>query len=768
MSEASLTAPAASGELIKHEWNEAGVCTNPEEIRLVVPAKKDRAELTLFVAVGDDGLWRFGYNWTEGASEGACPVKASEPGFAERGEALREALKRTAVAFNNHKRATAAIEAFLDTLKAAVAAGSPANAAAGEVAPKRERIAYKTEFAEVPVGKIQRNPMNHRKHFDGAELHELANSLREEGLHQPIGLRRLLEGEVPEGQLPLGDPGATEFELIYGERRWRAAQLASIETLQAKIYNGLRREQTHAIALIENLQRAGINAMEEADGYAELMAAEGLTQEEAAARVGKERSTVANTLRLRALPAPVREAIGEGKLTKAHGIALARFVPSEKEAADFPKWAQVVQIMAEEAIENKTPAGSMERGVPSSYRLRQAGLAEVIGWYSEPKMPDKLKRHAAYFSDGDGDWVCLHPEHWRAYVREYEQAKKEKAERAAEKARAEAEKLSKRGERVLDLAELKSDQFKVVDHVQSETERAALSLVPEKARAQAKEGNRNVTVVTDVELAERLSAAMVRAIKKDRRAKVEELRKKVATKIAKIKKVGPRELAWLVFLVVDTSGRSVYLHLEKDAVKEAGVKLPRGAAWSPDNENAWEGEEDAPHATGERRLAALSKCEGPDLVKALITERLEKALEEIVEGGPKVVGASMVRWWLESDTLWLLEETEEGRAELVEQVKAAPWYGKEVAGAQEGAAESEEAAAEGVAFDGREKGRVVDFDTREVAEAYLDSQRKREGFEGYETTIEKVGNTFVVAYEKRTEPKKRGKAAGKKGGKGNE
>lgn len=162
------------------------------------------------------------------------------------------------------------------------------------------------QLREIDIDRILPNTQQPRKHFDEEGLNELADSIRAHGVIQPIVVQ------------PLPD---NFYQLIAGERRWRAAQRAGLHQLPAVI----RESGAHSsleIALIENLQREDLNPIEEAQAYEKLIVEFGLTQEEVARRVGKNRVTITNMLRLLRLPAEVQQWIGENKLTTGHAKAL--------------------------------------------------------------------------------------------------------------------------------------------------------------------------------------------------------------------------------------------------------------------------------------------------------------------------------------------------------------------------------------------------------------------------------------------------------------
>jgi ParB family chromosome partitioning protein len=157
----------------------------------------------------------------------------------------------------------------------------------------------------LPVEAVERNPDQPRKHFEEARLEELAASIREHGIIEPILVRR--EGG--------------SYRILAGERRWRAAQRAGLQEIPVIVREASDRE-AFELALVENLQREDLNAIEEAEAYEILLTDHSLTQEEVAKRVGKERSTVANALRLLKLPDTVREAVRDGQLDMGHARAL--------------------------------------------------------------------------------------------------------------------------------------------------------------------------------------------------------------------------------------------------------------------------------------------------------------------------------------------------------------------------------------------------------------------------------------------------------------
>lgn len=169
------------------------------------------------------------------------------------------------------------------------------------------KVAPMSHMAQIEIDKIDPNPSQPRTAFDEEALHELADSIRQLGIIQPITVRRTA-----------GD----RYLIISGERRWRASRMAGLETLPAYVREA-DDESLHAMALVENIQRQDLNAIEIALGMQRLIDECGLTQEQMADRVGKKRSTVSNYMRLLALPDEVQLALKEGLITMGHAKALA-------------------------------------------------------------------------------------------------------------------------------------------------------------------------------------------------------------------------------------------------------------------------------------------------------------------------------------------------------------------------------------------------------------------------------------------------------------
>ncbi len=169
--------------------------------------------------------------------------------------------------------------------------------------------------AKLPIEKIQANKQNPRSVFSEAELVDLANSIREKGIVQPIIVREITNTGT--------------YEVIAGERRWRAAQIAQLDNIPA-IIKKLSDEDALEIAIIENVQRSNLNPIDEATGYQRLIDIYNYTQEDLSKVIGKSRSYIANILRLNNLPLKVKEYLSTGKLTIGHARALISVENAEK------------------------------------------------------------------------------------------------------------------------------------------------------------------------------------------------------------------------------------------------------------------------------------------------------------------------------------------------------------------------------------------------------------------------------------------------------
>ena len=203
----------------------------------------------------------------------------------------------------------------------------------------------------IPVGAIRPLPGQPRRHFDETAIAELADSIGLRGLLQPIIVRRAPDGDG--------------YQLVAGERRWRAAQRAGLHQIPALVRE-LDDAATYEIALVENIQRQDLNAIEEASAYRRLIEDFGHNQEALAKLVGKSRSHVANLMRLLDLPASVQELVGDGSLAMGHARALIGVVDAEAIARRVAK--EGLSVRAVEALVRAGKGGDAPRQAPLEYK----------------------------------------------------------------------------------------------------------------------------------------------------------------------------------------------------------------------------------------------------------------------------------------------------------------------------------------------------------------------------------------------------------------
>jgi ParB family chromosome partitioning protein len=221
----------------------------------------------------------------------------------------------------------------------------------------------------VPTEFLRPNPRNPRRTFIEADLDDLVNSVREKGIIQPILVRNI--------------PGMDDvFEIIAGERRWRAAQRASLHDVPIIIVEAGDKEALE-IAIIENVQRSDLNALEEALGYEQLIAEYGYSQNDLSKIIGKSRSHIANTIRLARLPESVKAMLANGELTAGHGRALLSVKDPEALARRIVERGMTVRdverIANEDDKTEKAPQVSRRREKDPDTRALEKAIEDVLG-----------------------------------------------------------------------------------------------------------------------------------------------------------------------------------------------------------------------------------------------------------------------------------------------------------------------------------------------------------------------------------------------------
>ncbi len=216
-------------------------------------------------------------------------------------------------------------------------------------------------FAEIPVDSIVPNPKQPRQIFDESAFEELKQSIEAVGFLQPIVVR---------------ETGIDKFELVMGERRWRAAQAIGRELIPA-IVRETRDDAMLRDALLENIHRANLNALEEAAAYQQLLTEFGATHDELARRIGRSRPQISNTIRLLNLPAPVQRRVAAGVLSAGHARALLSLDdPVEQEALATRIVAEGLSVRATEELVQLAASGDTSR--PAASRRRQTAVPRAM------------------------------------------------------------------------------------------------------------------------------------------------------------------------------------------------------------------------------------------------------------------------------------------------------------------------------------------------------------------------------------------------------
>jgi ParB family chromosome partitioning protein len=230
-------------------------------------------------------------------------------------------------------------------------------------------ISDESRIWQIPVEKLKVNNFQPRKEFDKDKIAELSLSIKEQGILQPIVARRSIKGD---------------FEIIAGERRWRAAQLAGLLEVPV-ILKDIDDQKSLELALIENIQRENLNAIEEAEAYEQLAREFRLTQQQISDKVGKERATVANSLRLLTLVPEVRNMIIQGEITAGHAKALLANTDPEAQKAVAKKIAsekltvRAAEKLIRAATKQKEPGSPVDETTEGLISLVAEDIQKILG-----------------------------------------------------------------------------------------------------------------------------------------------------------------------------------------------------------------------------------------------------------------------------------------------------------------------------------------------------------------------------------------------------
>ncbi len=272
--------------------------------------------------------------------------------------------------------------------------GKGINAIINSTSKKNANSFSRPGVNKIKINNIKPNPDQPRRDFDEKSLKELSLSIKSKGVITPITLRK----------------SDKHYEIVAGERRWRAAKKANLKSIPAYIINIKNNSEMMQVALIENIQREDLNAIEEAEGYAILNSKHGLSHDEIANTIGKKRTTISNTLRLLKLPPEIRKSIREGKISAGHGRAILQ----KKTVSSMQSfWKKIINdslsVRAAEAIVKtsgkvkKIRKVKAERGPVKGIEDK---LVEIFGTKVKLK-PSQVggSIEIVYFSDDDLDRI---------------------------------------------------------------------------------------------------------------------------------------------------------------------------------------------------------------------------------------------------------------------------------------------------------------------------------------------------------------------------
>lgn len=253
-----------------------------------------------------------------------------------------------------------------------------------------ENLTKNETVSQINISEIKANPYQPRKIFDDAALNELSESIKEHGILQPVVVRK----------------AGKRFELVVGERRFRAAKLAKLDDIPA-IIKELTDQQMMELAILENLQREDLTPIEEAEAYQKLMEALNLTQEQLAFRLGKSRPHIANHVRLLALPKEVRQMISDKKLSMGHGRTLLglrskKIIPetAEKVVKDNMNVRQLENLV--QRLNEDVPRETIEKKKDIFIEEKQSELRDRFGTNVQiKKNKNKGKIEIEFFSEED-------------------------------------------------------------------------------------------------------------------------------------------------------------------------------------------------------------------------------------------------------------------------------------------------------------------------------------------------------------------------------
>lgn len=453
--------------------------------------------------------------------------------------------------------------------------------------------------------------LNPRKHFDEAKLAELAESIKRHGLLEPLVVR----------EVPPGDPPGAYYEIIAGERRYRAAKLAGLAEVPVRDLGEVDDKTALELALVENLQRQDLDPIEEAEGYRQLNRVVGLTQAAIAAAVNRSQPAVANAMRLLDLPEEVLRRIRAGELTVSHGIALAK----------WKEWPAIAIALAEYAVDEHLTAKRVEGFDTGSWVLSRAG---AIRWHHQANFNWREVCPACPFGAFRGDIAglhCLKPDHFDQLQAEAEAATQATLDAALR------DEVAAGGEDLSGLPRLSTlEQGTYRDLTSYGSPQGCSRDCPCWARALDDYHGRGRVrpICTDPKRHEGLQRAQARDENKAKRDKHRRERETLVAAVDAIAGVGRRELVVLVDHIIAAGGGGRTQAL-RDAIAHLGLAL------------------DADRLTGyhfdqlPKRYRALAQVADRDLVRLGVEVLLRQDLHNKYEG---YGSGKLAGWYLAGQT----------------------------------------------------------------------------------------------------------------------
>lgn len=380
----------------------------------------------------------------------------------------------------------------------------------------------------IPLARIRPSGFNPRKRFDEESLLELADSIREHGLLEPIVVRPIAGALLIKGDTYL-------YEIVAGERRYRACIMAGLEAIPCRVHNSLDDATALRLAIVENVQRQDLDPLEEAEGYRAL-AQLGMRQREIAEAVKRSQPAIANTMRLLDLPAGVQAKIRAGALSGSHGIALASYKAN----------SHVQEELAEMATKENWPCRKLERFFADIYYLPD-GLKKYVYEMRGFQLSECRGScpHDAYRAS-ENSWMgwCLRPACYEEKARAAKEAAEEATLAKIEQARASGSTIV----RTSDLGAYDGDGYHTIN-TWTRLPEGCQAECPKRVKALGA-GNLEVEICSDAKCWRRLEMAVTRKVNKAGRNRAKELLGEIERAVDGLQLFGVREMAVIAALAL--------------------------------------------------------------------------------------------------------------------------------------------------------------------------------------------------------------------------